>query len=240
MGKPLGLVLVRQALKRNVLKGLKMGRNGVDFCMFADDTLFLCDESFFSIFTIMMILRCFELVLGLKVNFHKSKLAGICVDRYPLNTYAKTLNCNTMRLPFKYLGIEVEGNPRKKQFWELVVNKIKARLSYWKGRFLSMEGRICLLKSVFTAIPLFYLSFFKAPNSVCNSIISIQRKFLWTWGRDNMAIPWVIWEKFFKPFEESGLRIKDIRKFNSALLVKWKWRLMSDEKGNGKTSLCRK
>ena len=38
-------------------------------------------------------------------------------------TYTKTLNCNTMQLPFKYLGIEVGGNPRKKQLWELVVNK---------------------------------------------------------------------------------------------------------------------
>ena len=158
-----------------------MGRNGVDCCMlpFADDTLFLCDESFSNILTIKAILRCHELLSGLKVNFHKSKLAGICVDRYSLNTYAKSLNCNTKRLPFKYLGIEVGGNPRKKQFWELVVNKINARLISWKGRFLSMAGRICLLKSVFTAIPIFYLSFFKSSASVCSSIISIHRKFLW-------------------------------------------------------------
>ena len=173
----------------------------------------------------------------MKVNFHKSKLAGIYVDRYPLNTYAKTLNCNTMQMPFKYLGIEVGGNPRKKRFWEPVVNKIKARLSSWKGRFLSRAGRICLLKLVFTFIPLFYLSFFKAPTSVCNSIISMQRKFFWAWGKDNVAIPWVSWEKVCKPLEEGGLGIKDIRKFNCALLEKWKWQLMSDEKGKWKDIL---
>ncbi|XP_068504197.1 uncharacterized protein [Phaseolus vulgaris] len=97
-----------------------------------------------------------------------------------------------MRLPFKYLGIEVEGNPRKKELWEFVVNKIKARLNSWKRRILSMTGKICLLKLVFTAIPLLYLSFFKALASVCNSIISIQRKFLLAWSRDNKAIPWLI------------------------------------------------
>ena len=140
-------------------------------------------------------------------------------------------------MPFKYLGLEVGGNPRKVQFWEPVVNKVRARLSTWKGRCLSMAGRICLIKSVFTSIPLFYLSFFKAPISFCNTITSIQRSFLWAWGRDNKSIPWVSWGKICKPFEEGGLGIKDIRKFNYALMAKWKWRLMSDEKGKWKDIL---
>ena len=158
-----------------------MGRNEVECCMFqfADDTLFICKDSFSNIFTIKAILRCYELVSGLRINFYKSKLAGVNVDRYFLEIYAKTLNCKTMTIPFKYLGLEVGGNPRKKQFWEPVVNKINASPSTWKERFLSMAGRICLIKSVCTAIPLFYLSFFKASVSVCNNIMSIQRTFLW-------------------------------------------------------------
>ncbi len=141
----------------NLLRGVKVGRNEIVCCLlqFADDTLFLCEDSFSNIFTIKAVLRCFELASGLKINFHKSKLAGIGVDSFSLNTYAKTLNCKTISIPFKYLGLEVGGNPRKKQFWEPVINKVSARLSTWKGRFLSMAGRVCLLKSVFTAIPLF-------------------------------------------------------------------------------------
>ena len=81
----------------------------------------MCQDSFPSIFTIKAILRCFELVSGLKINFNKSKLAGVSVDRYSLKTYAKTLNCNTLWIPFKYLGLEVGGNPRKKQLWEPIV-----------------------------------------------------------------------------------------------------------------------
>ena len=159
-----GLVgLVRQASKQNMLTGVKVGRREIECSMlqFADDTLFLCEDSFLNVFTIKTILRCFELVYGLKINFYKSKLVGINVDKFTLETYAKTLNCNTMRIPFKYLGLEVGGNPRKVQFWEPVVNKVSARLSTWKGRCLSMAGRICLIKSVFTSIPLFYLSWFQ-------------------------------------------------------------------------------
>jgi len=41
----------------------------------------------------------------------------------------------------------------------------------------------------------------------------------------------VSWENLCKPLEEGGLGIKDVRKFNGALLAKWNWRLMSEEKG---------
>jgi len=67
---------------------------------------------------------------------------------------------------------------RRIQFWEPILNKLSARLSTWKGRFLSLAGRICLIKSVFTVIPLFYLSFYKAPTAVCEKIVTIQRRFM--------------------------------------------------------------
>ena len=83
-----------------------------------------------------------------------------------------------MRVPFKYLGMNIGGNPRSLAFWKPVVDKIKTRLSTWKGKLISMAGRLCLIKAVFTAIPLLYLSFYKAPVGVCKTIRRIQVKFL--------------------------------------------------------------
>jgi len=100
-----------------------------------------------------------------------------------------------------------------------------------------MAGKICVIKSVSTAIPLFYLSVFKAPEFVYKSIISIQRSFLWGWGKEKSPIPWVNWEELCKPKEEGGLGFKDIRKFNSALIAKWRWRFISQEKGKWKEVL---
>jgi len=231
--------LVREAMKANLLSGLKVGRKNIEMGLlqFADDTLFLCENSFTNVVTLKAILRGFEIASGLKINFHKSKLAGFNVLSRDIDCYTRTMNSSKMGISFNYLGLEVGGNPRKRKFWEPVLNKLKSRLNVWKRRFLSMAGRICLIKSVITAVPLYYLSLYKAPESVCKSIISIQRRFLWGWGKDNKLISWVSWKNICKPREEGGLDIRDIRKFNVALLAKWKWRCIFDEKGRWKECL---
>jgi len=67
-----------------------------------------------------------------------------------------------------------------------------------KGRLLSMAGRVCSIKSVITTLPLFYVSFFKAPISVCNKIRKLQAKFPWSWAHKGNKIAWVSWEKVYR------------------------------------------
>jgi len=223
-------------MKRNMLKGVKVGRLEVELgiLQFAYDTLLMCEDNVQNVLTIKAILRCYELASGLKINFHKSNLAVINIEKTSFDCYARILNYSQMTLPFKYLGMVIGGNPRKGQFWEHVVNKIRIKLSSWKGKLLSLAGRVCLIKSVLSAIPLFYFSVFKAPESVYKKLISIQRRFLWGWGRDKRTIPWISWENICKTREEGGLGIKDIRCFNYALLAKWKWRIHGEERGKWK------
>ena len=173
--------LVRQSDKMNLLEGIRVGRNklNVNMLQFADDTLFFCKPSSNDLVDIKSILRCFELASGLKINFHKSKLGGVGVGEDELLRSSNILNYGLMNVPFKYLGVCVGGNLRRKQFWEPVVNKIKKKLTRWKGRFLSFAGRVCLLKSVLTFVPLYYMSLFKMPIIVSKDIMRIQRKFLW-------------------------------------------------------------
>ncbi len=40
-----------------------------------------------------------------------------------------------------------------------------------------------------------------------------------------------------KPLEDGGLGVKDVRIFNNALLAKWKWQLMNDERRKWKDIL---
>jgi hypothetical protein len=144
---------------------------------FADDTLLLGEKSWANVRALRAMLVLFEEVFGLKVNFHKSSLVGVNIAASWLNEAATILHCKMGSIPFVYLGLPIGGNPRRLSFWEPVVNRIKSRLSGWQSRFLSFGGRLILLKSVLTALPVYALSFFKAPSGIISSIESLLIKF---------------------------------------------------------------
>jgi len=201
-----------------------VGSNGtnVGLLQFADDTLFLCETKAQNARTLKVVLKCFELASRLRVNFSKTKVGGMGMDTSMLKIFSKTLNCKHMKIPFVYLGMLIEGNPRLKQFWQPMTEKVKTRLSNWKGKLIGITGRVCLIKSVLSAFPLYYLSFYKLPRCVSNKLLKIQRNFLWGWGSDDSKIMWVKWENICKSKEEEGLGLRDIQKINGALLAKWK------------------
>ena len=62
--------------------------------------------------------------------------------------------------------------------------KDRVRLEKWKNKIISLAGRVCLINSILTSIPLFFLSFFKMPIGIHKKIIKKQREFLWGSGED--------------------------------------------------------
>jgi len=170
-------------------------------------------------------------VSGLRINFHKSQVGSMGIPQIDTFIYSKCLNYRQMEIPFKYLGITIGSNHRRSKFWIPIVDKIRSRLSRWKGIMLSMSGRICLIKLVISSLPLYYFFFFKAPIDICNMITRIQTKFLWGWASKGRKIAWVYWKMVCSPVEVGGLGIKYIGCFNDVLLAKWKWRLGNMGKG---------
>lgn len=51
--------------------------------------------------------------------------------------------------------------------------------------------------------------------------------------REEQKVAWIKWENCCKQKKEEkgGLRIKNLEKFNMALLGKWMWRAMNDHNG---------
>lgn len=70
------------------------------------------------------------MVSGLKINFHKSKLA----TEQETRRLAGLLNCRIMKIPITYVGLPVGGNPRRISFWEPVLAKLRGRLSQWRQK----------------------------------------------------------------------------------------------------------
>lgn len=77
--------------------------------------------------------------------------------------FSAMLNCKIQKLPLMYLGLPLGANPRKKSTWQPVVDKVRKKLSLWKRKILSFVGRLTLIKSVVSCLPLYYISVFKMP-----------------------------------------------------------------------------
>jgi len=66
-------VVLRKAVERNLVQSLEIEykKVKVNMLQFADDILFFCEANIKSVFTIKVILNCFELAFGLKVILEK-------------------------------------------------------------------------------------------------------------------------------------------------------------------------
>ncbi|XP_019457528.1 PREDICTED: uncharacterized protein LOC109357927 [Lupinus angustifolius] len=111
-----GLVgIMRSAVAKRLFKGYEVGKDKVfiSHLQYADDTLLIGAKSADNIMVLKSILKCFELVSGLRINFHKSQFIGINSDEDFVQMAVHKLFCCVGSVPFKFLGIPVGANPRR-------------------------------------------------------------------------------------------------------------------------------
>lgn len=85
----------------------------VSHLQFADDTILFCNNNREEVANIKRILRCFQLMSGLKINFSKSSLCGVKIPSPDVEALAQILGCKVECLPIKYLGLPLEANPNR-------------------------------------------------------------------------------------------------------------------------------
>jgi mannosylglycoprotein endo-beta-mannosidase len=137
---------------------------------YADDSLIFLPNDFPSLLHAKRILRWFEIISGLKVNFYKSSLIGINLDNDYTSSLANSVFYRSDTFPVRYLGLPLGANPSRLSTWKPVLSTIRAKLSTWKRNFLSIAGRLCLIKSVLSSLPLFYMSVFAMPKDIIKVI----------------------------------------------------------------------
>ena len=82
-------------------------------------------------------------------------------------------------LPMRYLGLPLSRGRMLRTYWNPVIEKVKRRLEGLHAKILSRGGCLVLLRSILTAIPLFYLSINKLPIGVGKRLEELMRRFLW-------------------------------------------------------------
>ncbi|GKA94797.1 RNA-directed DNA polymerase, eukaryota, reverse transcriptase zinc-binding domain protein, partial [Tanacetum coccineum] len=160
---------------------------------------------------------------GLRINIHKSKIMGISVSNDKVTQAAVKIGCASFKTPFWYLGTKVGGAMCRIKSWEEIVSKFKSRLSKWKMKTLSIGGRMTLIKSVLSSLPIYHMSIYKDPKKIINSLESIRSHFFN--GVDHLSKKpiWIKWKKVLALIDKGGLGISSFYALNRALLFKWIW-----------------
>jgi hypothetical protein len=73
-------------------------------------------KSWANVGALRVVLLLFELMSGLKVNFHKSMLVGVNIADSWLHEAASALCCKVGNVSFLYLGLSIGGDSRRLSF----------------------------------------------------------------------------------------------------------------------------
>lgn len=80
----------------------------------------------------------------------------------------------------KHLGLSVQVGKNKKVALRNMEDKFQSKIQGWKSLLLSTAGKETLIKSVLQATPLYTMSVFKLPKTLCNQLSSTIKRFWWS------------------------------------------------------------
>lgn len=80
-----------------------------------------------------------------------------------------------------YLGLPEQFGRKKKEMLQYIQNKIKQKISGWKTRFLTTDGKETLIKVVAYAMPMpvYSMYCFQRPKELYGEIDSAVSRFWW-------------------------------------------------------------
>nr|GEW25608.1 RNA-directed DNA polymerase, eukaryota, reverse transcriptase zinc-binding domain protein [Tanacetum cinerariifolium] len=147
-----------------------------------------------------------------------------------INTLIHVLDCFYRASGLRMnMSSKVGGSMSRLQTWKEIIDKVKSRLSKWKIKALSIGGRLTLLKSVLGSILIFHMSIFRVPSSVLHTMESIRSQFFNGHEVGSNKAMWVKGNSVLTAKDSRGLGVSSLYALNRGLMMKWVWRILSDQ-----------
>ncbi|KAL4199447.1 hypothetical protein AMTRI_Chr03g51160 [Amborella trichopoda] len=176
----------------------------VSHSQYVDDAIIFCDADETQLRNIVRYLEICEVVMGIKVNLHKSSLVRIKCRGPALQSLALVLGCKVKTFLITYLGLPISDSKFPITVWDKIIESVQVKLDLWKYKYLSLGYSLTIMFS----------------QSSCVSDVGDSYG---THGENN-KYHLLRWDRVYTPKREGGLGIRRLRYFNAALLCKWWWR----------------
>lgn len=116
----------------------------------------------------------------------------------------------------------------KSKAYDFIYQKFKTRLTLTKANNLNHAGRLTLIQSVFSSIPIYYMANVLFCKKFIAKITAIIRTFWWHGiqkDQQKKSIHYRSWDAICKT-KEGGLGIKKLELVNKGMLINTAWRLV--------------
>ncbi|XP_026455656.1 uncharacterized protein LOC113356663 [Papaver somniferum] len=132
--------------------------------------------------------------------------------------------------PDRYLGVKVMPGVVKYSHISNVVDKLKDQLSVYKGKMLSFQDRVVLVKTVLSSYAIHNMVVYKWPVKFVKQCERVIRNLLWS-GDSNLARYFVVgYDKICSPVREGVLGLTSLSNMNKALIMNLWWSIKASTK----------
>lgn len=104
-----------------------------------------------------------------------------------------------------------------------MLDKVKNKLSGWKGKLLSLGDKLILIQSVIQDVPTYLLALIQPTKAIIKALCKLMLDFFWHDTTGQQKYHWIRWSKFCYPKEEGGVGLRSISDISKAFAVKL-WR----------------
>jgi mannosylglycoprotein endo-beta-mannosidase len=132
--------------------------------------------------------------------------------------YKQNFRCDLGSYPFRYLGIPMHHRKLINKDWKHVEERFQKRLNCWRSNLLSVGGRLVLINSVLSSLPMFMFSFFEVPRGVLKKLDYFISHFFWQSNDHKKKYRLTKWEVVCTPKDQGGLGVLNLDVHNKCLL----------------------
>ena len=224
--------LLNRAMEDRRLEAFRLGR-AVEFpshLLYADDIIVFCKATISNAKCVFRILSDYADLSGQSFNPSKSRVYfSSSIDTGLKGLIFRELGILASDLPFTYLGVTLlRGVPRVRHL-RGIADAVIVKQGRWKGRTLSLAGRVCLVESVIKGAFVHSMMVYMWPKELIRMLDMSMRNFIWTGDIGRRGSVPVNWARCCRPKCEGGLGIKSMEVMNEALVAKFTWRILTSQ-----------
>ncbi|XP_019455048.1 PREDICTED: uncharacterized protein LOC109356167 [Lupinus angustifolius] len=157
---------------------------------------------------------------GQQINLAKCKFYTSNSNPRRIATLSAYLSFSVGCLPFNYLGVPLFKGKPKNIHLQQIADRITSKLATWKGSFLSIMGRVELVRPIIQSMIVYSFHIYKWHVQFLNDMDKSIRNCIWAGDVGTRKMVNVAWHKVCYPLNEGGLGIRSIKNMNTASLLK--------------------